>query len=272
MTAPGTDAPHDGRPVAAVVTGAAKGIGLAVAQRLLADGAVVVGLDRDERGLADAREQLGEGFIPLGGDVSDWSAHERAADAAQEAGRLAWWVNNAGIDWVGGAHEVTPEHIAHGLGVLQLGTMYGAAIAVRRMLPARRGSIVNVASIQGVCSFPRYYTYGAAKGAIIMASRSIAVDYAPHGIRCNTVLPGVVETPMTYETLPQDLPRDEAMRREGELAPMARVGQAGEVADAVAFLLGDGSSYITGTEVVVDGGATARCFAYPPLELEEGSP
>jgi NAD(P)-dependent dehydrogenase (short-subunit alcohol dehydrogenase family) len=100
-----------------------------------------------------------------------------------------------------------------------------------------------------------------------MATKSIAVDYAPFGIRCNAVLPGAIETPMTYASLPPDLDRDEALRQEGELAPMRRIGQAAEIADVVAFLLSDRSSYMNGAEVTVDGGARARCFAYPPLPL-----
>ncbi len=199
-----------------------------------------------------------------------WDTHERAADAAQAAGELRYWVNNAGIDWVGAAHEIDAEHIERGLRVLQLGTMFGACMAVRRMLHARVGSIVNVSSIQGIVAFPRYFVYDAAKASILMVTKSIAVDYGAHGIRCNSLLPGVIETPMTYATLPPELDRDEALRREGELAPMLRVGQPEEMAEVVAFLLSDRASYVNGAEIVADGGAAARCFAYPALDLEGG--
>jgi len=250
----------------AVVTGAALGIGRAIAGRLVADGMHVVGLDLNDDALATARDELGDRFEAVVGDVGDWNAHERAADAAQRAGELRGWVNNAGVDWVGAAHEIDADHIERGLRVLQLGTMYGACIAVRRMLPARAGSIVNISSIQGVVAFPRYFTYDVAKAAILMVTRSIAVDYGAHGIRCNTILPGCIETPMTYAGLPPGLSRDEALRREGELAPMLRVGQPAEIAEVAAFLLSDRASYLTGTEIAVDGGATARCFPYPPLD------
>ena len=245
------------------------GIGRAIAERLLADGMHVAGLDIDSGALATARDELGERFEPVTGDVGDWAAHERAADAAQRHGELRGWVNNAGIDWVGAAHEIDADHIEGGLRVLQLGTMYGACVAVRRMLPGDGGSIVNISSIQGVAAFPRYFTYGVAKAAILMVTRSIAVDYAAHGIRCNTILPGSIETPMTYATLPTGVPRDEALRREGELAPMLRVGQPAEIAEVAAFLLSDRASYVNGVDIAVDGGATARCFPYPAASSEE---
>ena len=122
-----------------------------------------------------------------------------------------------------------------------------------------------------MAAFPRYYVYGSAKSGLLQATRSIAVDYGPHGIRCNAVLPGTVETPMTYTTLPPDLDRGEALRREGELAPMRRVGQPQEMAEVVAFLISDRASFVTGAEIVADGGAMARCYAYPPIEIE-GAP
>jgi NAD(P)-dependent dehydrogenase (short-subunit alcohol dehydrogenase family) len=146
--------------------------------------------------------------------------------------------------------------------------MYGAAVAVRHMLPKRRGSIVNVASIQGVAAFPRYYVYDAAKAGVIMATKSIAVDYGPFGIRCNAVLPGTIETPMTYSTLPPELDRAEGLRREGLLAPMLRVGQPAEMAEVVHFLLSDKASFVNGAEIIADGGAMARCFAYPQLNVD----
>lgn len=248
---------------AAVVTGAAMGIGKAIARRLVADGTHVIGIDYNKEALAATVAEIGAGIEPVEGDVGDWETHVRAADIAQSIAPLRYWVNNAGIDIAGGAHEVTPEEIERGLRVLQLGAMYGTAMAVRRMLPAQKGSIVNISSIQGIAAFPRYFVYQAAKAAVIMISKGVAVDYGPYGIRCNAILPGTVETPMTYSTLPPELTREEGLRREGELAPMKRVAQPEEIAEVVAFVLSDRASFVNGASIVVDGGATARCFSYP---------
>jgi NAD(P)-dependent dehydrogenase (short-subunit alcohol dehydrogenase family) len=246
-----------------VVTGAAVGIGRAITAQLVAEGVHVVGVDWDFEALERTAAELGDGVAPLAGDVADWQTHERAADLAERAAPLAHWVNNAGVDVVGGAHEVTPEDIDRGLRVLQLGAMYGVAIAVRRMLPRRTGSIVNIASIQGTHAFPRYFTYQAAKAAVVMISRGVAVDYGPFGLRCNAVLPGTIETPMTYSTLAPDVPRERALAAEGKLHPLGRIGQPEEIAEVVCFLLSDRASLVTGAAIPVDGGATARCYAYP---------
>ena len=246
-----------------VVTGAAMGVGKAIARRLAEDGDHVVAIDWNSEALAAAAAEIGGSIEPLHGDVGDWETHVRAADLAEAGAPLGAWVNNAGIDIAGGAHEVTPEEIDRGLRVLQLGVMYGTAIAVRRMLPRRAGSIVNISSIQGIAAFPRYYTYQAAKAAVIMISKGVAVDYGPYGIRCNAVLPGTVETPMTYSVLSPELTREEALRREGELHPLGRVAQPEEIAEVVAFLLSERASFVSGVALPVDGGATARCYAYP---------
>ncbi len=252
----------------AVVTGAAKGIGLAIAERLISEEAHVIAFDRDADGLSAAASRLGECYEPLVGDVGEWDDHERAAAAAEAAGDLRWWVNNAGVDWVSAAHEATPEHIEQGLRVLLNGPVYGGAVAVRHMLHRRTGSIVNISSVQGIAAYPRYYVYDIAKAGVLMATKSIAVDYAPFGIRANAVLPGCIETPMTYETLDPRLPREEALRREGEQAPMLRVGQPHEIAEVVAFLLSDRAAFVTGAGLVADGGTSARVYPFPPLDLD----
>lgn len=252
-----------------VVTGAARGVGRAVAARLVAAGVHVVGLDRDGDALGAAVSELGERFSAVEGDIADWDAHERAADAAQAAAPLRGWVNNAAVDWQGGAHEVSADHVEDGLRVLLSGPMFGAAVAVRRMLPARAGSIVNVASIHAAAAFPRYYVYEAAKAGVVMAAKSIAVDYGPFGVRANAVLPGTIDTPLTRDLLPDDTPVEDSLAREGELAPLGRVAQPEEIAAVVAFLLSDEASYVNGAEIVADGGALARCHAYPPLDLSD---
>jgi NAD(P)-dependent dehydrogenase (short-subunit alcohol dehydrogenase family) len=251
----------------AVVTGAAMGIGLAVAQRLAADGYHVVCVDWNAEALERALASLGGEASAVAGDIGDWSTHERAADAAEAAGTLKAWVNNAGIDWSARAHEADAEHIDRGLRVLLNGPMYGTAVAVRRMLATGGGAIVNVASIQGVAAFPGYYVYGVAKAGVAQIARNVCIDYAHRGIRCNTVLPGTVATPMTESLLPPGVERDEALRVEGELAPMGRVAQPVELAGAIAFLLSEEASYVNGTGLTVDGGSMARCFAYEAKPL-----
>jgi NAD(P)-dependent dehydrogenase (short-subunit alcohol dehydrogenase family) len=255
------------KPASAVVTGAAMGIGLAVAERLAGDGYHVVCVDWNAEALERALSSLGGEASAVAGDIGDWSTHERAADAAEAAGPLRAWINNAGIDWSSGAHEVDAEHVDRGLRVLLNGPMYGTAVAVRRMLPAGGGAIVNVASIQGVAGFPRYYVYGVAKAGVAQIARNVCVDYAHHGIRCNTVLPGTVATPMTDSLLPAEMSRDEALRIEGQLAPMGRVAEPEELAASIAFLVSDEASYVNGASLIVDGGSMARCYAYeaPPL-------
>ena len=248
-----------------VVTGAASGIGLATAETLRGQEWEVVGLDIDEEGLQRAAASLG--LAPVVGSITDWAAHERAAEVAEGLAPLRGWVNNAAIDLQGGAHEVDAEHVAKGLSVLLEGPMFGLAVAVRHMLPHRAGSIVTVSSIQAVAMFPRYFVYGAAKAALLQATRSVAVDYGPAGIRCNAVLPGSIDTPMLDVVIPAGVSRAEAVELEGELSPMGRIGAPDEVASAVAFLLSDEASYVSGAMLTVDGASTARCFAYPPLEL-----
>jgi NAD(P)-dependent dehydrogenase (short-subunit alcohol dehydrogenase family) len=255
------------RTPSAVVTGAAMGIGLAVAQRLVADGFHVICVDWNAEALDAAVAALDGDATAVAGDIGEWSTHERAADAAEAAGTLTAWVNNAGIDWSSRAHEADAEHIDRGLRLLLNGPMYGTAVAVRRMLPNGGGSIVNVASIQGVVAFPGYFVYGAAKAGVAQIARNVCTDYGHHGIRCNTVLPGTVQTPMTDSLLPPGSERDEALRLEGDLSPMGRIAQPVEIAGAIAFLLSDDATYVNGTGLRVDGGSTSRCYAYDPKPL-----
>jgi NAD(P)-dependent dehydrogenase (short-subunit alcohol dehydrogenase family) len=243
------------------------GIGLATAERLVADGYHVVCVDWNGEALERAVAALGGAATAVQGDIADWSAHERAAAAAEAAGTLSAWVNNAGIDWSARAHEADAEHIDRGLRVLLNGPMYGTAVAVRRMLAAGGGAIVNVASIQGAVAFPGYFVYGAAKAGVAQIARNVCIDYGHRGIRCNTVLPGTVATPMTDSVLPPGAERDAALREEGRLAPMDRIAQPVELAAAIAFLVSDEASYINGTGLTVDGGSMARCFRYEPAPI-----
>lgn len=256
-----------------VVTGAAVGIGRATAARCLADGWRVVGVDVDEDGLARASDQLGAGFTPVTGDVAERAAHERAADEAERVGVLTGWVNNAGIEIAGRAHEVRDEDVDRTLAVNLVGTAYGCSVATKRFLQAGiGGAIVNVSSLQAVAAFPAAFAYEASKGGIDALTRQVAVEYGPAGIRCNAVRPGAIDTPLSARTASEAAEPEAEWASYADLHPLGRIGRSEEVAAVIAFLLGPDASFVTGACLAVDGGAAARCYPYPPAPDLAGSP
>jgi NAD(P)-dependent dehydrogenase (short-subunit alcohol dehydrogenase family) len=244
-----------------VVTGAAMGIGRATAARCLADGGRVIGVDVDDAALADAAQELGEGFVPVSGDVARRATHEHAADEAERLGTLTGWVNNAGIEIAGRAHELRDADLERTLAVNLAGTAYGCSVATGRFLRAGTGgAIVNVSSLQAVAAFPESFAYEASKGGIDALTRQVAVEYGPAGIRCNAVRPGAIDTPMSHRTAAEAADPEAEWASYAALHPLGRIGRAEEIAAVIAFLLGPDASFVTGACVAVDGGAGARCY------------
>jgi NAD(P)-dependent dehydrogenase (short-subunit alcohol dehydrogenase family) len=241
----------------ALVTGAGRGIGRAVALRLAADGAVVALCARSADQLAEVAVEVGPGnaFV-VPGDIADPATPTRVVEAVIERfGRIDVLVNAAGISpvWLR-AEDTAAEDWDAIMHTNVRGPFLVAQAVGRRMLEHRSGSIVNIASIGGVIALPRLVAYCAAKAAMIAMTRVLAVEWADRGVRVNAVAPAYVATAMTAE-----------LRAHPQLAaeivastPLGRLGQPEEVADAVAFLASDRASFITGSTVMVDGGWTAQ--------------
>ena len=189
-------------PDVVVVTGAASGIGRATATRLVQDGVTVVGLDRDENGLAARADELGEPFASVAGDVGERASHEEAARVASGLGALTGWVNVAGIWTPTRAHDLDDEALERVLRVNLVGTALGCSVACRTWLEAGSGgSIVNVSSVESTFAFPSALAYEASKGGVDAVTRQVAVEYGPVGIRCNAVQPGAIMTPLAESYL-----------------------------------------------------------------------
>ncbi len=242
----------------AVVTGLSRGIGRAVAVALAARGADISGIHRgDADGAAKTTQaviDLGRRVLVMDGDTGDEATvHELAHRTIAELGGLDIWVNNAAGIRVQPFLEVTAADW-HGLLNANLhGYFYGCRAAAAWLVSPERGKpagrIVNISSAAGFFVVGGLSTYIAAKGAIVALTRTIAVELAAEGVTANCVAPGAIETPLNTQAW------DDTVRRNyHERIPMGRIGTAEEVADVVAFLASPASRYITGQEIVVDGG------------------
>jgi dihydroanticapsin dehydrogenase len=246
----------------AIVTGAGSGIGKASAIRLAEEGAKVICADINLESATNTAQQIEDaGFIAEGYaiDIADSHACTSLVDhSVSKYGAIEILVNNAGVNLPGVFHEVTNETIDRTLNVNVKGAMYLTRAALPYMLKNSRGSIVNMSSVNGLVSEPYLSVYSASKGAIVMFTRGIALDYAKTGIRCNAICPGWVDTPINHAHAKMLGGLDHVYKTIDSFQPIGRPGTSREIANVVLFLASDESSFMTGSIVSADGGMTAQ--------------
>jgi NAD(P)-dependent dehydrogenase (short-subunit alcohol dehydrogenase family) len=254
-------------PACALVTGAASGIGRAIAIKFSREGWSVLGVDLN----ADALEETGQlisghsgAFEGLAVDITDKTAPDQAVAAAIENfGRLDCLVNNAGIGFAKSAGDTTDEEWDRFIAVNQT-SVFRMSREALKVLPENTGSIVNIASIAAVVGLSESFSYVATKTAVVGMTRQLATDYGPRGIRVNAIAPGQIETPLTAERIAGN-PRFVAFNVDP--IPFPRLGHVDDIANAVYFLSSDQASYINGHTLVVDGGWTATNFSRRGYEM-----
>ena len=242
----------------ALISGGARGIGAAVARCFVSEGAsVVIGdiLLQEGRLLADEIQQSGGEitFTPL--DVtseSSWS--DAVALAIDHYGKLDILVNNAGITKRDRIEDETPENWDRIMEINAKGVFLGTKAVLTEMKRHGNGSIVNLSSSYGLVASPNSAIYGASKAAVKLLTKFTAIQNATLGIRANSVHPGPINAPLIQEFF--GFP--EKWKMLASLVPMGRIGEAEEVANAILFLASDESSFVTGSELVIDGGITAQ--------------
>ncbi len=245
----------------AIITGAASGLGAESARRLAREGAPVVLTDMQAeagQAVADEIQAAGGRAVFLPHDVTDearWA--EVVAHAMERFGRLDVLVNSAGVGGGEPILEATLEGWRRVVGINLDGTFLGVRHAAPVMAAAGRGSIVNLSSILGKVGMPGAAAYCASKGGVALMTKAVALELAPMGVRVNSVHPGFIETPMVTNSLRDSGNENEMRDMIVSRHAMGRLGVPREIADAIVFLASDESSFMTGAELVVDGGYTA---------------
>ncbi|KAB8136788.1 glucose 1-dehydrogenase [Gracilibacillus oryzae] len=243
----------------AIVTGAGSGLGQAVAVKLAEKGANISVVDISEEGGQETVklvEEKGAKAIFIKADVSKAEEVKNYVDqTVKEFGTIDMFYNNAGISGPGTNFvENTIEQIDQVIGINMRGALYGIKYVVEVMLKNGGGAIVNTSSTAGLVGQQTVGTYSATKHGIIGITKTIAAEYAAQGIRSNAVAPGTTETPMVAQFLERN---PEAAKNSVDPVPQKRLGQPEEVANTVAFLLGEEAAYINGAVIPIDGGFTA---------------
>ena len=233
----------------AVVTGAASGLGAATCERFAAEGATVIGLDLTEPTATLA------GFHQL--DVTDETATATAMDTVVgDHGRIDVLATFAGVAGGGPVHQLEAQEWGRVLAVNATGTYLSCKHALRHMVVQRAGSIVTVASIEGIQGTEGGSAYNASKGAVVLLTKNLAIDYGRLGIRANSICPGFIDTPM-FRALMDSEVMGEVREEYREHHKLGRFGRPDEIAAAAAFLASDDASFVSGHALVVDGGYTA---------------
>jgi len=235
----------------ALVTGAAGGQGWAITTRLRERGFAVAACDRRTGELTAAVAQLGDDEV-IAIDLDVTSAEQWAAAVDRAVGRfgsLSTLVNNAGVLHRATLADETAEDFETAWRINCFGAFLGIQATLEQLRAAQDAAIVNTCSTGAIRPFPRHSAYGSSKWALRGLTQNAAAELAPFGIRVNAVFPGPIATPMLD---------DATQRRLADAAVIGRIGEPGEVADAVAFLVSTEASFITGSELVVDGG---QCLA-----------
>jgi 3-oxoacyl-[acyl-carrier protein] reductase len=246
----------DGR--VALVTGAARGIGAATAQRLAQEGARVALADLDQAGVEQTAQQIaqsGAEAIGLACDVSDADAVQRTVDAAVERfGQLDILVNNAGIIRDNLLFKMTDDDWDRVLNVHVRGAFLCSRAAQKVMVPRKYGRIISLSSTSALGNRGQA-NYSAAKAALQGLTRTLAIELGPFGITANAVAPGFIETDMTHATAQRMGVAFEAFEvGASQMIPLRRIGQPSEVASVIAFLASDDASYVSGQVIYVAGG------------------
>jgi NAD(P)-dependent dehydrogenase (short-subunit alcohol dehydrogenase family) len=242
-----------------IVTGAGSGIGKATAIRFAEEGARVTCVDIDGESVAATANEIGSAAFAVTADVSD-PAQVRAYtdDTVARWGGLHVAFNNAGVNLPGVFHEASDEVIDRTLDVNVKGTMYGCRYAIPHMLRGGGGSLINTTSVNGIVAEPFLAIYAASKGAIVMLSKGIALDYVKQGIRCNALAPGWVDTPVNYAHAELLGGLEHVYATIDSFQPIGRPGEPREIANCALFLASDEASFVTGSVLVADGAMTAQ--------------